>query len=422
MNHKIAIAALLTLATSSAARADSITATDANSAVVTNYVVPGQVKRLADRPQGWSYNLTLAANLNVTSNQDVVGQLQGNSVLMGGSVLTGIGYVKDKHEWLNTGSLTEAWSKTPALPLWVKSNDVLDLQSLYNFFLNEWTGPFARVAAQTGLFRTERVTPQVVDYREEGVPDADPPSRRSSRLRVSDSYQPFTLNESAGWFAQPLRSEPINVYARAGLGGRHTFAEGALAVTGDLTAPSARYKVLKDVHQAGVELFAGADGKQLEGKLVYSAGLTALFPVFNNDDTDRSILKLTRVSLAGAVGMGVFSWMSINYQLKVIRDVQLIDAVQVQNALLLSFQYALSSPKPKVAEKPLPPEAQARIKALEQRATQAEERAAAAEARSKTLPAAAPATPVEPAPATPVEPAPVAPAPPAEPAPVPATP
>lgn len=413
MNQKIAIAALFALSTSATAAfaqapAAPVVATDANSATVTNYVVPGQVKRASDKAQGWSYNLTIAANLNVTANQDVVGQLEGNSVLMGGSVLTGIGYVKDKHEWLNTGSVIQAYSKTPTLNMYVKSNDIVDLQSLYNYFLSDWSGPFARIGVQTALLRTERVTAQVVEYSEDGAPDTDP-KINSSRLHISDSFQPFTLTESGGWFMQPVRGEPLNVYGRAGLGGRHTFADGALAVKGDLSAAEATYTVLKDVHQAGVELFAGADGKQLEGKLVYGVGLTALFPVLNNDETDRSILKLTRVGLAAAVGMSVFTWMSLNYQLKVTRDVQLIDDVQIQNALLLSFQYALTSPKPKPPEKPLPPEAQARIKLLEERTAQAEERAAAAEARAKTLPAAAPAAATEPAPVPSTTPAPVTP-------------
>jgi hypothetical protein len=362
-----------------------------------DYVAPGQVTRLADRPQGWSYALTLAANLSATSNRDVVGQLEGSSVLLGGSIISGVSYVQGPHEWVNSGSLFEAWSRTPALERFVKSNDLLDLQTLYNYFINDWTGPFTRLAIQTTLLKTERQSAQQVDYTRED--DLTEVSENRTRFRVSDPFQPFTLNESLGWFVQPLRSESLNLYGRAGFGGRHTFADGVRTVDPDaaITATEATYTVLQDVHQGGAEIFAGLDGKQVEGRLVYNVGATVLFPFINNDDRDRSVLELTRVGLAGAVGIGVFSWLSVNYQLKVVRDIQLVDAVQVQNALLLSFQYAVTSPEPKPAEEPGDLESQARISELEARATAAEQRAAEAEARA----AEAEARAAEPAPVGP---------------------
>jgi hypothetical protein len=362
------------------------------------FVSGDRVSFLADKAQGWSFNLKLAANLNVASNRDVVGQLDGNSVLFGANIMAAIGYLKGPHEWLNTASLVEAWSKTPAIKPMIKSNDQLDFQSIYNFFINEYTGPFVRLALQTAILKTERLSPTLITYE-----DADTGETLTrTRLRLSDSFQPFTINESVGWFAQPVHSARLNVIGRAGFGGRHTFAEGARAIADDKDTANTEFKVLKDVHQAGAELFAGVDGKELEGRVVYSVGATALFPLLNNDNTSRNIAKLTRVQLLASVGMGIFSWMSINYQLRVLRDVQLVDAVQIQNALLLSFQYQVSSPEPKPAAVAFPPEATAKIEELEKRATDAEARATAAESRTPP-PQPAPITPEpsQPAPATP---------------------
>jgi hypothetical protein len=358
------------------------------------------------RGEGWAYALTLAANLNVASNREVVGQVNGNSLLFGASVLSGISYRRAKHEWVNTGTLNEAWSRTPALDAFNKSNDVLELQSLYNFFVTELTGPFARVSMQTSLFKTDRLTSADQAY----VRDTDPTDTETTdSFRLSDSMQPLTFTESAGWFLQPLREKNINAYARAGFGGRHTLADGARSVTGDANGPVVQYTVLSDVHQAGAELFMGIDGNEVGGRLLYNAGLSALFPLITNDKTDRNVLELTKVALTGAVGVGVFSWLGINYQLKVIRDPQLVDAVQVQNALLLSIQYTLTSAPPVTAEPaPLSPEAQARIADLEARASAAEQRAAAAEAQlsAPTAPVAPAVEPVEPATTEPVAPVP----------------
>jgi hypothetical protein len=388
------------------------------------FVTNDKITKLADKPQGWSYNLKLGANFNLASNKDVVGQIDGESFMFGANILTGVGYLHGAHEWLNTASLVEAFSKTPQLKRLVKSNDLLDIATIYNYFLTPYTGPFVRAQMQTGLLKTELITEEAKTYSDITDPtDPTPPADiLSSHLRLSDSFQPFTFTEALGWFVQPVHTERVNVFGRAGFGGRHTFAKGARAIDDDKdTADVTEFVVLKDVHQAGAELFAGIDGKEMEGRILYNLGATALFPLINNDKEDRDVLKLTRVQFQAVLGIGIFTWMSLNYQLKVLRDVQLVDAVQITNSLLLSFQYATSSPKPKAAPKPLPPEAEAKIAELEARAIAAEGRANVAEARAQQAetppppamePAAAPGMAPDTAPApAPVAPTPFAPAP-----------
>lgn len=375
-------------------------------AVKGSFVSNDKISKLADKPQGWSYNLKLGANFNLTSNKNVVGQIEGESILVGVSILTNVGYLKGPHEWLNSGSLTEAWSKAPKV--FYKSNDLLDVQSLYNYFINAYTGPFLRAQLQTSILNTRNVTPTPQTY----VQKDDATNRVSSRkFLLSDAGQPLTISESLGWFYQPVHSDRLNAFVRAGFGGRHTFTDGARALDDDKdTAGVTEFKLLKDVHQGGAELFAGIEGKEMEGRILYNVGATALLPFINNDSENRSVGKLTRVQLQAALGVGIFTWMSLNYQLKVLRDVQMIDAIQITNALLLSFQYAVSSPKP-AAPKPaaFPAEAQKKIDELELRATRAEARAAAAEARVPMEPPAPTLEPSAPPPAPVQETTPAAP-------------
>ena len=189
------------------------------------------------------------------------------------------------------------------------------------------------------------------------------------------------------------------------------------------------YTVLDDVHQAGLELFAGLDGAGADGRLTYGVGVSALFPFINNDDTGRDTLDLTKVALQGGVGTSVFTWMTLNYELKIISDPQLIDEVQVQNSLLLTIAVTpidTFAPPPDEASEKLA-EAEKRAEEAEARAAEAEQRAsdaeaklegqdAAAPAQPEEAPAPAPAQPAAPAPAEPAEPAPTQPAEPAEPA------
>jgi hypothetical protein len=372
----------------------AVAVTSTKGALVSNE----PISRLADKPQGWSYNLKLGANLSLTSNKDVVGQLDGNTILVGINILSGIGYLHGKHEWLNTIALSEAWSNTPDLPF-VKAGDLLDVQTIYNYFINEFTGPFVRAQLQTSILGTDRVTTDAKTYVDTDTGDVLETGRR---FHLSDAFQPLTVSESGGWFVQPVHSERLNVFSRAGFGGRQTFAEGAYALDDDKdTEDQTEVKLLRDVHQAGVELFAGLDGKEIDGKILYALGATALFPMINNDNENRSIAKLTRVQLQAAVGFGIFSWMSLNYMLRVVRDVQLVDAIQVTNTLLLSFQYGLQKPPTKVAPSAFPAEAQAKIAELEARVKAAEDRAGAAEARVPLEPPPPAPLPSEPTPVPP---------------------
>src|ERR1700712_3752338 len=86
---------------------------DMTKTTTTEYVPTADVQRDAKKPQGITYDFTLAANLNAASNRSVVGQVNGNTILFGASALAAVAYLKDRHEWLNTGSIAETWSRTP---------------------------------------------------------------------------------------------------------------------------------------------------------------------------------------------------------------------------------------------------------------------------------------------------------------------
>ncbi|HEY6877471.1 MAG TPA: hypothetical protein VI299_05600, partial [Polyangiales bacterium] len=195
----------------------------------TSYVTGDTPIKDIKKPEGLAYGITLGANLNVASSKSVVGQIEGNTVLFGASALGNVSYLRGAHEWMNTGSLAETWSRTPAIGTFVKSNDALNVESLYNYFLRTWTGPFLRATAQSSLLRTQRITEGQTTY----VRDTDGARSTASRFRLSDSFQPFTLNESLGWFFQPIRSDVFNAYGRVGFGGRHTWADGARAIASD---------------------------------------------------------------------------------------------------------------------------------------------------------------------------------------------
>jgi hypothetical protein len=403
-------------------------AQDAAEDVTNLQYVPGE--EVKDLPQGlqdgWHPTLTLGANLNLASNSSVVGQPDGFSLLVGVSVLGDLLFIAGDHDWKNTLKLTETWTRTPVVDEFVKSNDVLDVESLYRFFAWTWGGPFARLSLQTPIFAAEQVSAEPQTYVLEGE-DPATDGITTDRFDLADPFQPLTVTESIGAFVAPVATPRLNVAIRAGFGGRHTFADGARLITNADDPAAVTYVDLLDVHQAGVELFAGIDGKTAEDRLAYNVGLAVLVPFLNNDERDRDGFELTRIALEAGLTTNVFDWMSLSYQLRIVDDPQLLDAVQIQNNLLLTFAFTVTSAEPPAEPAVEDAQSAAAIAAAEERARLAEERARLAEERARlaeergneaTQPAPAPAPPAEPVPGAP-EPAP-APAPGPAPAPEPA--
>jgi hypothetical protein len=401
--HLIGLSALCTLATPALVAAQA--------APLTQYVTQDKAPEKPSQ-DGFKGSITLGGSLNVTHNRYMVGQVEGRSVLLGLSTVGAGLYRSGKHEWRGNLNLAEAWARTPAVDVFVKSNDLLQIQNLYNYFVNDWTGPFLRLELGTPILKTQVVSDAPTTYADVADPTDTTTTRR---FALADAFQPLTINESAGWFAQPIAKEAITLYSRAGFGGRHTFADGAKIITDDGATPNVEFTRLADVHQGGLELFTGLEGKLQEGRLQYAFGVGVLFPFINNDAADRSVGELTRVAGQATVGIGIFDWMSLNYLLQVIRDRQLVDEVQVQNSLLLTVSYSASTPEEAPPVDPAIQALEEKVAAAEARAVAAEQRAAAAEAQIQAEPPA-PANIPAPAPApAPAEPAPA-------PAPAPATP
>jgi hypothetical protein len=318
--------------------------------------------------EGWNPSLAGTATVNLVSNSNVVGQVDGFSTLFGLGVVGGADYVDGRQLFRGTLSITESFARTPVIDEFVKTSDVVQLEGLYNYLLTEKLGLFGRLAFQTSAFAAEDVRGAATTW----VEKTDPPTLLTIggfRQRLADPLSPFSINESAGVFSDPYKEERLSLSLRLGIAGRHTFADSVLLIDDDDATPEVELLRLADVHQLGVEAFGGITGKVREGKLAYRAGVSVLFPAVNNDGFDRDAAALTRIGLESNVTFNVFDWMSLVYSLNITRDPQLFpegnELTQVQNNLLLTFKYSFvertKKPKePSAAEKEL---AEARLRA-----------------------------------------------------------
>lgn len=362
-----------------------VTASPALAQVTTQYVPDTEIEVAPDEERrGFDGALSIGANFNLVSNSSVVGQVDGFSTLFGLSLTGGLDYLYGKHEWRNTLRINESWARTPVIDEFVKNNDIVELESLYNYFFASWVGAFGRFNVDTALLTTEAVTSDVTEYAIART-DGSTETITTDRFHLADAFQPLTLAESIGLFAEPISQPAIRASVRAGAGARQTLAEGVRVIKDDDATDAVEVTELADVFQAGLELFAGAQGRFAEDRLRYEVGAAVLVPFLNNDPQDRGAFDLTRVGLTGQISTSVFTWMSLNYQFRMVRDPQLVDAVQIQNALLLTFQVDLverDSGTPGPTTEDLLREAQQKLEQAEQECADAMAEARKAQQRA----------------------------------------
>lgn len=317
-----------------------------------------------DKPEGLDAKVTVGANFSLTSNNNVVGQTDGVTTLVGFSLISGLDYRNGRHEMRNKLNINETFSRTPEIPQFVKSSDLLEFESLYNLFITQWFGGYALIGLTTRIFESNQVSENPENYLVTR-PDGTTYTETTDALKLADPFQPLELRESLGVFAEPYARNHATVTFRVGAGGRQTWADGAIVIDDDDDTDVTEAKILQDVFQAGLEGFAGVQGKVYNERINYDFGISILVPFLNNDDEDRSVGKLTRYGAIFNVGTKIFDWLSFSYQFRLVRDLQLVDDIQVQQAMLLSVNYNLIEIKSKEEGKAPEATSEEKLKAAE---------------------------------------------------------
>jgi hypothetical protein len=342
----------------------------------------------------WNPFLGVTSTLTLSSNQSVVGQVEGFSTLFGLGIISGADYVKDKHVFRGSLSINESFARTPVVDEFLKTNDVAKLEGLYNYFLTKRGGGYGRLALTASLFPAEDVRGVPTSWEEKNPNGNIPLKQNAFRQRLAGSFNPFSIDESAGGFYDPYTKPKLNLSLRLGVGGRHTFAENVLLIDDDKATDPVELLRLSDVHQLGIEAFAGANGELEGGKAKYKAGVSVLVPFVNNDDADRSVGKLTRIGFEGQLQFNLYSWMSLLYTVAITKDAQLFpkgdEKTQIQNSLLLTFTFTLVKKKEVDKEKSAE---ELELEAAKLRADEAEKRAFAAEKKLLEMQAPPPPAP-----------------------------
>lgn len=320
----------LTLAATSAAFADADPGLLPKEEEVKMEVDPDK------RKEGLHPYLMIGASIALSSNNNFVGQPDGNSMTAGLNLLGRLDYLKGEWDWRNTLKIDEVFTRTPVIDDFVKTVDQFVFESVVYWNLSEVVGPFLSFKMDTPMLAGFDVRAAPVDYEVAGETVAT----QVQRLRLTDGFQPLSLKQALGVFARPASDAELQVDIRAGFGASQTFADGGL-VFSELDGTTVRLNRLEDVVQAGAVVGVDAKGTLEEGRINYQLRAEVMVPFVNSDPLDRSAIDLTNFDIGAKLGFKLFEWASLNYELKILRMPQLVDAWQVQNNLLLTFNYAL---------------------------------------------------------------------------------
>lgn len=321
----------------------------AASALEKEYVAPPAPK--ADDQPGWHGSLRVGANLNFTNNRKVVGQLDGNQFQFGGTFDGDLGYRLGEHDWRNNLGLLETFSYGPPVKALVKTADTLKFETAYFYHPIKvpWIGPFVRGSATTALFEGTDNRAAPTDYVITNEIDGQTGNPRqvlqTKRLRLSESFRPSTLRESAGLFMNPYSKDFLDIMILVGGGSTQVFADGQYALKDDAKTPVVELNRLSTYQQVGLEAGLALTGIAYAGKIKYKAYTDVLVPFWRSDKKPgdkRSLGDLTNVEVGGMLSFKLVDWASVDYVLKAMRQPQLAQDWQLQNMLMLTFGYSYS--------------------------------------------------------------------------------
>jgi hypothetical protein len=178
-------------------------------------------------------------------------------------------------------------------------------------------------------------------------------TQSASSLPLTDMFRPLVLRQSIGPYVRPLSLTKLNLEMRLGFAGRETIAAGQLAVDDHDATPTIEVKELDNIQQAGPDGVITIWGKLLDGQLAYRWALEVMAPVLRHPDAQpgKTTLDLINVDLIGTLSAKLARYASLDYQLKLARQPQLLDETQVSHLMTLTFGVATEHEKKKVPAK-----------------------------------------------------------------------
>lgn len=293
-------------------------------------------------PDGWVKQLTIGANGSFTRSTNVVGTINGTAAQAGIIIEGGATLVHGLNRWENAVKLTESFTRTPLVGTFLKSADELRLQSTYLHKLRavQWLGPYVRFLGTTNIFPGYQAygTDQTIVQTSTGGNAFTTTVPAGRRYTLTKPFEPTLLRQSAGFFANPVSSQPVTFKTRLGGALQEIITRRGYALSDSSSTPEIEFNQLSGSLQAGAELDLEALGT-IVTNVTYSGRASFFVPAVQSGDHDPSGFEAMTTDLAAKLSVHLAKWLSLDYVFSAKRVPQIVEEWQVQNGLLVSVAY-----------------------------------------------------------------------------------
>jgi hypothetical protein len=300
------------------------------------------VERTAKK-DGWFPNLKVGLNFAFSQSDNVVGIPNGTTLNLGLQIQGKLLYARGGHEWRSSLNVVHTQTKLPTLKPFLKAADSFDVDTmyLYRFQGLKWLGVFAGLKINTPLLdgflvREADTVLRVVDRENNEVRRDNAVAQTPFQLTAP--FAPFQFKQSIGVSFNPYNKPFLDIDIKLGGGALQTWVQGGLRADDNAaTADTFELRLLEDYVQAGLELQFNLDGKLFKDILTYALVIEFMLPLYTSLQTNLSVIDLLNFKTALQIQIKVAKWLSVNYNLSLVRAPLIQPNLQVVNNLVLSL-------------------------------------------------------------------------------------
>jgi hypothetical protein len=296
---------------------------------------------------GWDRYLRLGLSGNITDNNKVVGKTQGQSTTIGTQIEGAIDFKEREQEWLNSLNLLLSYSRSPQLSRYTKADDTLEFESLYKYYLADFSGVFTRLNLDTSMAPgyDDRIedTNYIIQKQGGGIQ-----TLTSDHLSLTQGLRPLKIRESLGVFTNLFDQTIFRMDIKGGLGMRQVIADKQRILADNKATPEVEVNQLRNSSKAGYEIGSEIGGSTEDKRFTYKLSANALFPFFESPDdgeTGDNTYDKRVLDVNGKLSFHLAEWASFDYTYKLVRDPSIAADAQVSQSYLFSINQVLAARK-----------------------------------------------------------------------------
>lgn len=303
-------------------------------------------KEKAGKPDGVTKSLSIGSTAAFNHTSKVVGAPDGATVQIGVVLDGALEWVKGQFEWGNTLKVQHTQTRTPQVPLFVKSADLADLIStaIWRTKALPWFGPYAKFRAQTQLFAGYAVNAddrQVQKLDSAGNKLGDPyTAKKLTAVSLTSPFEPLLLTETVGAFANPWEDKVFTFKAKVGAGAQHVVASKGFAVADNKDTPELEIKQIQAATQIGAEGELALNG-EISEQVAWRAKASVFVPALSSVDASQAGIDAMTTDLSAGLSVKLAKWLSADYVITARRVPLVLNDWQIQNGLMLTAGFKL---------------------------------------------------------------------------------